>query len=60
MCALRRFAQPCMVRSVIDLTKPYNWLAIVFVMIVGGFLLRQIGNRVPLVKQVNQAAGQAA
>jgi Na+/citrate or Na+/malate symporter len=45
---------------VIDLTKPYNWLAIVFVMIVGGFILRQIGNRVPLVKQVNQASGQAA
>lgn len=49
-----------MVGPVIDLTKPYNWLAIIFVMVVGGFILRQVGNRVPLIKQVNQAAGQAA
>jgi Na+/citrate or Na+/malate symporter len=49
-----------MVAYVIDLTKPYNWLAIVFVMLVGGFVLRQIGNRVPIVRQVNTAAGQAA
>jgi len=45
---------------VIDLTKPYNWLAIVFVMIVAGFVLKQLGNRVPVVRQINQASGQAA
>jgi len=47
-------------RAVIDLTKPYNWLAIVLVMLIGGFALRQIGARVPAVRQINQAAGQAA
>jgi hypothetical protein len=45
---------------VIDLTKPYNWLAIVFVMLIGGFVLKQLGARVPLVRSVNTAAGQAA
>jgi Na+/citrate or Na+/malate symporter len=49
-----------MVTLVLDLTKPYNWLAIVFVMLVAGFALRQLGNRVPLVRQINTAAGQAA
>ena len=44
----------------IDLKNPYNWLAILVVMLVGGFVLRQIGNRVPAVRQVNTAAGQAA
>lgn len=44
----------------IDLKNPYNWLAILVVMLVGGFLLRQIGNRVPIVRQVNTASGQAA
>lgn len=44
----------------LDLTKPYNWLAIVFVMLVGGFVLRQLGNRVPMVRQINTASGQAA
>ena len=44
----------------IDLKNPYNWVAILVVMLVGGFLLRQIGNRVPVVRQVNTAAGQAA
>jgi hypothetical protein len=45
---------------VLDLTKPYNWLAIMFVVLVGGFVLRQVGNRVPLVRQINTASGQAA
>jgi Na+/citrate or Na+/malate symporter len=45
---------------VIDLTKPYNWLAIVFVMLVAGFVLKQLGNRLPLVRQINTSSGQAA
>jgi hypothetical protein len=60
MSTLRSLAPARRVAAVIDLTKAYNWLAIVFVMVVGGFILRQVGNRVPLVKQINQAAGQAA
>jgi Na+/citrate or Na+/malate symporter len=44
----------------IDLTKPYNWLAIVLVMLIGGFVLRQVGARVPVVRSINMAAGQAA
>lgn len=44
----------------IDLKNPYNWAAIILVMLVGGFLLRQVGARVPAVRQINQAAGQAA
>ncbi len=44
----------------IDLTKPYNWLAIVLVMLLGGFLLRQIGQRVPAVRQIASAGGVAA
>lgn len=44
----------------IDLTKPYNWLAIVFVMLLGGFALRQIGQRVPVVRQISAAGGVAA
>lgn len=46
--------------AVIDLKNPYNWVAIIVVMLVGGFVLRQIGNRVPIVRTVNTAAGQAA
>jgi len=45
---------------VIDLTKPYNWLALTFAILVIGFVLKQVGNRVAVVRQVNQAAGQAA
>ena len=44
----------------IDLTKPYNWLAIVFVMLLGGFILRQVGQRVPVVRQIAGAGGVAA
>lgn len=44
----------------IDLKNPYNWVAILLVMLIGGFVLRQIGQRVPVVRQVNTAAGQAA
>lgn len=44
----------------IDLKNPYTWLAILVVMLVGGFVLKQIGNRVPLVNTVRTAAGQAA
>lgn len=44
----------------IDLKNPYNWAAIIVVMLVGGFLLKQLGARVPVVRQVNTAAGQAA
>ncbi|HXJ27462.1 MAG TPA: hypothetical protein VNH17_17240 [Streptosporangiaceae bacterium] len=44
----------------IDLKNPYNWVAILVVMLVGGFVLRQIGQRVPVVGQVSRAAGQAA
>lgn len=44
----------------IDLKNPYNWVAIIVVMLVGGFVLRQIGQRVPVVKSMNNAAGQAA
>lgn len=44
----------------LDLTKPHNWVALLLAMLLIGFVLNQIGNRVPMVKRVATASGLGA